>query len=209
MLAACITVPPPRPASPVIHAASGTPIPQAEKSPANIAGIGVERPARPLQCVSYVQSHSAVAIRGDAWTWWRQARGRYTRSHQPSVDAVMVFSRDRRSWSGHVAVVGAVISAREIRIDHANWLGRGRIYLGDPVMDVSAASDWSQVKVWESDTGRWGIHKYLISGFVGPEPAQVASTGLDYQKKSCFINMLNEVLRHSATPLFCALAGRA
>ena len=42
--------------------------------------------------------------------------------------------RDR----GHVAVVRDRFRAREIRVDHANWLDDGSIYVNDPVEDVSA-----------------------------------------------------------------------
>ena len=38
----------------------------------------------------------------------------------------------------HVAVVTAVISARMIKVDHANWLNRGEISLGVPVEDPPA-----------------------------------------------------------------------
>jgi surface antigen len=58
---------------------------------------------------------------------------------------------------GHVAVVKRIVSSREIRIDHANWLNDGSIYVNNPVMDVSAANDWSQVRVFKIQTGRLGL----------------------------------------------------
>ena len=57
----------------------------------------------------------------------------------------------------HVAVVRDVVSPREIRVDHANWLNDGSIYLNDPVVDVSPDNDWSQVRVWNIKTGAWGV----------------------------------------------------
>ena len=69
---------------------------------------------------------------------------------------------------GHVAVVRSLISAREIRVDHANWLDDGAIYLNDPVADVSANNDWSQVRVWNIKTGGWGSAIYPVQGFIGP-----------------------------------------
>ena len=45
---------------------------------------------------------------------------------------------------GHVAVVSKLVSAREIRVDHANWLDDGSIYVNDPVEDVSDANDWAR-----------------------------------------------------------------
>ena len=61
-----------------------------------------------------------------------------------------------------------VISPREIRVDHANWLDDGAIYLDDPVADVSADNDWSAVRVWNIKTGAWGGKIYPVQGFIGP-----------------------------------------
>ena len=132
-------------------------------------------PAQPLECVPYARERSGVQIRGDAWTWWSQAAGLYRRSHAPKVGAVMVFAREGGTEGGHVAVIRSVSSTRVIRVDHANWLGRGRIFLNDPVRDVSSANDWSVVRVWNPDTGAWGGRNYPIAGFVGPGRAGVAS----------------------------------
>ncbi len=91
--------------------------------------------------------------------------------------AVMVFARIGGPPGGHVAVVRGIVSARVIRVDHANWLGKGRIYLSDPVRDVSPANDWSHVRVWNAETGAWGGRTYPIAGFVGPGPAAAAAAG--------------------------------
>jgi len=80
---------------------------------------------------------------------------------------------------GHVAVVTAVDSSREIRIDHANWLDDGAIYRDDPVIDVSPDNDWSEVRVWNTRANQLGTRTYLVRGFIGPgrlRDERVAST---------------------------------
>ncbi|GEM_PF-420519 len=120
-----------------------------------------------LQCVPYAREHSAIKITGDAYTWWDQAAGRYERGSNPASGAVMVLFNYAGANRGHVAVVRRVVSAREIRIDHANWLDDGAIYVNDPVVDVSAANDWSQIRVWNIKTGGWGVKLYPVQGFIG------------------------------------------
>ena len=120
-----------------------------------------------LQCVPYARDHSGVSIFGNANTWWAKAAGVYARGDKPLLGSVMVldgYSRHR----GHVAVVRSIYSPREIHIDHANWLDDGAIYVNDPVMDVSADNDWSQVKVWNIRSGSWGTRTYHVEGFIGP-----------------------------------------
>lgn len=136
--------------------------------PSETARIAVEPgSAKPLQCVPYARDHSDVKIYGDAWTWWQQAAGRYPESTAPSVGAVMVLVGYAGPERGHVAVVRQVISAREIRVDHANWLDDGSVYVNDPVEDVSAGNDWSAVRVFNIKTGGWGGKTYPVQGFIG------------------------------------------
>ena len=62
------------------------------------------------------------------------------------LGAVMVL----KGYAGDAATMSpwcAMISDREIRVDHANWLNDGDVYLDDPVLDVSPDNDWSQVRV--------------------------------------------------------------
>jgi len=120
-----------------------------------------------LQCVPYAREHSQIKIVGDAWTWWDKAAGRYERGANPATGAVLVLTGYAGPNRGHVAVVRRIVSAREIRIDHANWLDDGSIYVNDPVVDVSAANDWSQVKVWNIKTGGWGTKIFPVQGFIG------------------------------------------
>jgi surface antigen len=120
-----------------------------------------------LQCVPYAREHSQIKIMGDANVWWDKAAGKYERGANPAAGAVMVLFHYSASNTGHVAVVRRLVSAREIRVDHANWLNDGSIYVNDPVVDVSAANDWSQVKVWNIKTGGWGTKIFPVQGFIG------------------------------------------
>ena len=124
-------------------------------------------PSRPLQCVPYAREHSRVKLFGDASTWWDKAEGKYPRSALPAVGSVMVLHDYAHSDHGHVAVVRNLVSAREIRVDHANWLNDGSVYVNNPVMDVSDANDWSVVRVYNIKTGGWGIKLFPVQGFIG------------------------------------------
>ena len=129
-----------------------------------------ERPDSPLQCVPYARDHSRVTLYGDAYTWWDKAAGKFVRSAVPREGAVMVLYNYAGPARGHVAVVRAVLDSRTIKIDHANWLDDGAIYIDDPVRDVSAGNDWSQVRVFNLRTGAWGGRIYPVQGFIGPGP---------------------------------------
>jgi hypothetical protein len=122
---------------------------------------------KPLQCAPYAREHSAIKIYGDAYTWWDKAAGRYARGAAPQAGSVMVLSDYAGPTRGHVAVVRRVVGAHEIRVDHANWLDDGAIYVNDPVEDVSDAGDWSQVRVYNLKTGGWGAKAYPVQGFIG------------------------------------------
>lgn len=119
-----------------------------------------------LQCVPYARLVSGIEIYGNANTWWRQAEGRYLRNAVPAVGAVIAMRGYRNPNRGHVAVVTAIRSEREILVDHANWLNRGEITISTPVLDVSKAGDWSQVRVWHIPSGRWGARVYSVHGFI-------------------------------------------
>lgn len=121
------------------------------------------------QCVPYARLHSGIAVYGDAYTWWDQSATQYRRGSQPIQGAVLVLDRYAGPTRAHLAVVRSIVSPREIRIDHANWFNDGAIYVDDPVEDVSAANDWSQVRVWNIRTGAWGVKTYPVRGFIGPD----------------------------------------
>jgi surface antigen len=135
-----------------------------------------------MQCVPYVREHSGIKIYGDAATWWDKADGKYPRGALPQPGAVMVLHDYAGSDHGHVAVVRKVIGAREIRIDHANWLNDGAIYVNNPVEDVSGGNDWSVVRVYNLKTGGWGVKLFPVQGFIGggdekDRPDLVADSG--------------------------------
>jgi surface antigen len=121
----------------------------------------------PEQCVPYARDHSSVKIHGDAYTWWNQAAGKYPRGNRPVPGSVMVLNNYAGPARGHLAVVQTLISPREIRVDHANWLDDGSIYVNDPVEDVSSENDWSLVRVFNLKTGAWGGKVYPVEGFIG------------------------------------------
>jgi hypothetical protein len=89
---------------------------------------------------------------------------------------VLVVRRSARLPAGHVAVVNAQVSPREIRVTQANWVRR-RITRDEPVIDTSPENDWSQVRVWWEPIGAMGASTYSTYGFIAPAGPVVA--GLD------------------------------
>jgi hypothetical protein len=141
---------------------------------------------KPMQCVPFARNHSRVNIFGDAYTWWDQAgAAHYPRSASPSTGAVMVLAGYSSTTHAHVAVVRRIVSSREIRIDHANWLNNGAIFMDDPVADISPNNDWTRVLVWNVQTHAWGVHTYNVTGFIEPKGSsgntRVASSGADLE----------------------------
>jgi len=126
--------------------------------------------------VPYARQQSGIAIRGDAWTWWSRAKGKYDRSSRPTVGSVLVVGRSANNRYGHLAVVTRVVSDREIIVNHANWLNNGRIHLDTPVRDVSPANDWSAVRFWYTPGKVLGRRVYPVSGFVRPTPVVASSS---------------------------------
>ena len=128
-------------------------------------------PSEPMECVPYARQVSGIDLRGDAWTWWDKAKGRYERGKRPRRGAVLVFRKTGALPRGHVSVVTAIIGAREILITHANWSSsddeRGLVTSDVRVIDISPGNDWSEVRVWNgSDFGR----HYPAAGFIYPVP---------------------------------------
>jgi surface antigen len=122
------------------------------------------------QCVTYARAVSGIQIRGNADTWWGQAAGRYARGQAPKVGAVLAFEPTRRMRVGHVAMVGAVVSDREVLLDHANWTRRGGVERSARAIDVSLAGDWSQVRVQFG--GAMGTSTYPTKGFIYADRAE-------------------------------------
>ena len=136
---------------------------------AAVAPPSVETPLHRLFCVEYARMRSGLAVFGDAKTWWSRAKNLYARASHPVEEAVMVFSGSKRLKRGHVAVVTSIVGPREIIVDQANWQNKGEIDHATPVLDVSRANDWSQVRVWDIPSGTFGSRVYRISGFIAKE----------------------------------------
>jgi len=130
----------------------------------------VIRVSRPLQCVPYARELSGIALRGDAWTWWKKADGIYAKGRTPRPGAVLVLSKTRRLTLGHLAVVAEVVDSRNIVVHQANWLNGGRIHRYTPVRDVSKNNDWSEVRVWYTPGRVYGSRNYAAYGFIYPRP---------------------------------------
>ncbi|WP_445193633.1 CHAP domain-containing protein [Sphingomonas sp. Tas61C01] len=122
--------------------------------------------ARFWQCAPFAREVSGIEIRGNADTWWGQAAGRYERGSTPRVGAVVAFAATGRMRVGHVAMVSKIVGDREVLLTHANWSRPGRIETDVRAIDVSAAGDWSQVKVWYAPQGGLGTSSYPVRGFI-------------------------------------------
>lgn len=127
-----------------------------------------ESRAAAVECAPFARALTGVALSGAAADWWRQADGRYVRSHRPEVGSVLVLGRTGRLPSGHVAVVSEVVSRREIRVTQANWVHH-RVTEDQPVIDVSPDGDWSAVRVWWPPSGQMGVTEYPAFGFIRPD----------------------------------------
>ncbi len=128
------------------------------------------------QCVTFARSVSGIEIRGNANTWWSQAEGRYERGHTPKAGSVLAFSPTSRMRVGHVAMVSKVVSDREVLLTHANWSRPGAIETNVRAVDVSAAGDWSMVKVWYGPQGDLGTSAYPTKGFIYSAHAPAGDT---------------------------------
>jgi surface antigen len=118
------------------------------------------------QCVTFARSVSGIDIHGNANTWWGQAAGKYQRGDAPKEGAVLAFAATGHMPMGHVAMVSKVVSDREVLLTHANWSHPGQVETNVRAVDVSAAGDWSQVKVWYAPTGDLGTTVYPVKGFI-------------------------------------------
>jgi surface antigen len=137
------------------------------------------------QCVPFARLASGIQIFGDAYTWWKQAAGKYETGFQPQAGAVLCFKPTGKMKLGHVAVVSQVLTDRVIQISHANWsrIGgtRGQIEKNVTVIDVSAAGDWSTVKVWYDPLRDLGTSSYPTYGFIYQDDSaqQIASSTMN------------------------------
>src|SRR5690349_7475903 len=79
---------------------------QLDAPPPPAREASIETAGQPLQCVPYARALSGIDLHGDAANWWDLAAGRYGRSTEPSIGAVLVLTGSSRH--GHVAVVTAI-----------------------------------------------------------------------------------------------------
>jgi hypothetical protein len=124
--------------------------------------------AASVECAPFARALTGVSLSGDAADWWWQAQGRYARSRMPEIGSILVYRRSARLPYGHVAVVSAVLSRRQIMVTQANWVHH-RVTEDQLVVDVSADGDWSTVRVWWPPTNQMGTTDYGVHGFIRPD----------------------------------------
>ncbi|MCB1650420.1 MAG: CHAP domain-containing protein [Alphaproteobacteria bacterium] len=132
------------------------------------AGYGV---SEAVSCVPYARGQSGIPIRGDAYTWWSQAVGRYARGNIPHEGAVYVLAKTPRLTRGHLSVVTRVLDPRTIEVTHSNWgsdrATRSVIYERMRVEDISPANDWTLARFWNYEANSYG-RPYEAYGFIYP-----------------------------------------
>ena len=137
--------------------------------------VGLED-ASAQYCVRYARSLTDFDIRGNAWTWWQGAEGRYERGQVPMHGAVLVFRRGYGGMRlGHVSTVTGQIDERTILVTHS--FGGPALWRDVPVIDISANNDWSRVRVWSGPANVMGTTEFGTYGFVYPM-AYGATTGI-------------------------------
>jgi hypothetical protein len=162
LLAGCASAPKP---------SSGTvAVPQPPQQFASLQAYSV-KPGIGTECVPYARARSGIGIFGDAHSWWDVAAGHYARGNKPLKGSVLVLRKTKRLRRGHVSVVSAVVSPREIRVDHANWQPDA-IITNMAVVDVSPANDWTEVRFWNKEARVWGS-VYPAAGFIYNAPDDV------------------------------------
>jgi len=146
---------------------------------AALAGVIPTAAQARLQCVPYAREVSGIEIHGNAKTWWSQAEGQYRRGQEPEIGAVLNFRPTASMPQGHVAVVSKILDDRRIILNHANWSRPGMIEREALAEDVSAAGDWSEVRVWYAPSSSLGLRPNPTFGFIyneapGEAPAVLA-----------------------------------
>lgn len=134
--------------------------------------------AQTLQCAPYAREHSAINLHGNAATWWDQASGTYERGQTPRAGSVLVFKATGAMRVGHVAVVSKIVDERHVVLNHANWSRPGMIETSAMAEDVSAAGDWSNVRVWYAPSRSMGLRASPAFGFIYAPGTQDAAPAL-------------------------------
>lgn len=148
---------------------------QTSRPGATAALPGMVDPDLGRSCVLFARAASGIDIRGDAFSWWTLAAGRYLRGNMPETGAVLVLAQTDRLRRGHVAVVRQVIDTRDILVDHSNWVP-GRVITGMQVQDVSPENDWTQLRFLNPQYGVFGSI-YPADGFIYQMPPLVPTSG--------------------------------
>ena len=122
-----------------------------------------------LPCVQFVRQTTDFRLSGNAHLWWSRAAGVHARGSVPEAGSILSFKSIKSMPMGHIAVVSQVISSREIRIDHSNWV-HGGVVRGAEVVDVSPRNDWTAVRVsLKPGTASYGSI-YPTNGFIHARP---------------------------------------
>ncbi|UVO51499.1 CHAP domain-containing protein [Sphingomonas sp. SUN019] len=160
------------------------------------------------QCAPYAREISGIQIRGNANTWWGQAAGKHARGKAPKVGAVLAFQSTARMRVGHVAMVSRIVDDREVLLTHANWSRRGGIERDVRAVDVSAAGDWSVVKVWYAPQGGLGTSSYPTNGFIYSDqaPAQTPAVQDEAQLPTLYYASSNPISVKGTLTGFAPLA---
>jgi surface antigen len=136
-----------------------------------LGATGAQAQSQFWQCVTFARAVSGIQIRGNAWTWWASAEGKYERGHTPKVGSVMVLKPGHGMRVGHVAMISSIVDSRTVLLTHANWSRRGQVERNVTAVDVSDAGDWSKVRVWYGPMNGLGISAYSTYGFIYPNGA--------------------------------------
>ncbi|HEY4134224.1 MAG TPA: CHAP domain-containing protein [Alphaproteobacteria bacterium] len=160
---------------------AGCAAPAPKASPDSMVSLGAppvveNTPIAYTSCVPYARSASGVKLFGDAWTWWKEADGKYAKGAKPEKGSVLTLQKTKALPLGHVAVVAALTDdPRKIMVDHANWGDnhdtRGKIHMRQPVIDVSKNNDWSEVRFMNT-VGTFG-RVYASHGFIYADPPKL------------------------------------
>ena len=156
------------------------------------------------QCVPFARMISGIELFGDAWTWWRQAAGKYAQGFTPKTGAVLVFKPNGVMTKGHVAVVSQVLTDRIIQVTHANWSvidgTRGKVERDVTVVDVSPSGDWSQVKVWFDPAGDVGKTVYPTYGFIYQSSQKATRSAAESAVRGVAQTAMNQLASAVPTP---------
>ena len=125
-----------------------------------------------MKCVPYARERSGIAYLWRCRTPGGPRRPANTRAARRRIlGSVLVLTGYAGPDRAHLAVVSAMVSAREIRVDHANWLNDGAIYHRRSRGRCEPEQRLERCGSGTPRTRAWGTELYLVEGFIGPGPA--------------------------------------